>query len=141
MTKTIFSSSLLLPIIKEIHWILFFPTHPIGYSICQQTLLDALLCLITFSLVSQCLPTTESPKYICQAETPLFFNYKMADFRAIDDEIADFVFNPTSANNIDSAWEDLKTAINLYLRLCRQEVEVQDGLQQKSVTTSNIFDC
>ena len=41
---------------------------------------------------------------VYQAESPFFFNYKMADFRAID-------FNPTSANNIDSAWEDLKTTI------------------------------
>ena len=62
--------------------------------------------LISFSVSSN----HREPK-VCQAETPLFFNYKMADFRAIEDEIAGFVVNPTSANNIDSAWEDLKTAI------------------------------
>ena len=62
--------------------------------------------LISFSASSN----HREPK-VCQAETPLFFNYKMSDFCAIDDEIAVFVFNPTSANNIDSVWEDLKTAI------------------------------
>ena len=62
--------------------------------------------LISFSVSSN-----HRESKICQAESPLFFNYKMANFHAIDNELADFVFNPTSANNIDSAWEDLKIAI------------------------------
>ena len=100
MTKTIFSSSLLLPIIKEIHRIFNLSTDSSRCSAVSDHF------LISFSVSSN----HREPK-VCQAETPLFFNYKMADFRAIDDEIADFVFNPTSANNIDSAWKDLKTAI------------------------------
>ena len=62
--------------------------------------------LISFSVSSN-----HRESKICQAESPLFFNYKMANFHAIDNELADFVFNPTSANTIDSAWEDLKIAI------------------------------
>ena len=74
---------------------------------------DSSRCSAVFDhfLISFSVSSNHRESKICQAESPLFFNYKMTNFHAIDNELADFVFNPTSANNIDSAWEDLKIAI------------------------------